>query len=401
MKSNEILKFQAPPFTKKNDFDWKVSAQQEITYRVTLSRDLLNPGNSTFAHTCGANGIKHVKRLVIIDHTVFNLYQDQLNTYFTAWKISPIWTIASGNEASKTMEQALKMAEAMIAAGLLRRTEAVIAIGGGVLLDVVGFAASMYRRGIPYIRIPTTLMAQIDAGIGIKTGINYQDHKNRLGTYFAPLAALIDPLFLQTVSERHIANGMAEIIKMALIKDVSLFQLIEQVSDKLNARTFSSECVCIKEIMSRSITGMLAELQPNLWEAVLERAVDYGHTFSPMLELRANPALLHGEAVAIDMALSIALALQRNLLTQNEADRALNLILQAGLPILHNDFTSTLVEQALNDSVKHRDGLQRVPLTASIGNVVFVNDLTKTELNNALHYIFQYKNRFSQQRKAV
>jgi 3-dehydroquinate synthase len=289
----------------------------------------------------------------------------------------------------------------MIDSGLLRRTEAVIAIGGGVLLDIVGFAASMYRRGIPYIRIPTTLMGQIDAGIGIKTGINYADHKNRLGSYFPPVAALIDPAFLRTIDDRHIANGVAEIIKMALIKDKTLFELLEQEADKLNALTFSSHSHQIDEIFFRAIAGMLEELEPNLWEATLERAVDYGHTFSPSLELRANPELLHGEAVAIDMALSISLALHRNLITTREAERALKLMVNVGLPIHHPDFNLNLVENALIDSVKHRDGLQRVPLTNGIGDVTFINDLTKDELRIALEYIDQFAIKITQKINVV
>ncbi len=378
-------------------FNWRINARQEVSYQVTLSHGLLNPANDALAKACGANGVKLARRLVVIDSVVINLYREQLHTYFVAWNIQPIWKIITGNEVTKNMEQVFDVTNAMIDTGLLRRTEAVIAIGGGVLLDIVGFAASMYRRGIPYIRIPTTLMGQIDAGIGIKTGVNYEYHKNRLGAYFPPAAALIDPAFLKTLDERHIANGVAEIIKISLMKDKALFNLLERLADKLNARVFSSNNDQIDEIFFRAIAGMLEELEPNLWEATLERSVDYGHTFSPSLELRANPALLHGEAVAIDMALSIALALHRELLTQHEAECALNLILRVGLPISHQDFTQDLIENALNDSIKHRDGLQRVPLTDGLGEVIFVNDLSREELGRALKYINQYENTLAKQ----
>ncbi len=390
--ANEIISLD-----KRKDTYWRVQARQEVSYEVILNRGLLEPMNSTLANTCGVSGVKKEQRLVVIDKVVFDLYHEKLNTYFSIWNITPIWKIISGNEVCKIMDQVISVVDAMIEAGLLRRTQAVIAIGGGVLLDIVGFAASLYRRGIPYIRIPTTLMGQIDAGIGIKTGINHEYHKNRLGTYFPPVAALIDPMFLKTVDERHITNGVAEIIKIALIKDYKLFQLLEQEVNKLDAHAFSSNNLRINEIFSRAISGMLEELEPNLWEATLERAVDYGHTFSPSLELRANPPLLHGEAVAIDMALSIGLALQRNLITVAEAERALNLIINVGLPITHINFTLDLIDTALNDSIKHRNGLQRVPLTARIGDVIFINDLTKNELSAALNYINFYENKLVQQ----
>jgi len=388
MQFSEMITSKAP-LIQIPDLSWHVDAQQKISYDVLLSRRLLDPANSTFANTCGIDGVMSAKRLIVIDGTVFKLYKEQLKTYFSTWNILPIWKIISGGEASKTMEQTIQVADAMTDAKLLRRTEAVIAIGGGVLLDIVGFAASLYRRGIPYIRIPTTLMGQIDAGIGIKTGVNHHFHKNRLGTYFPPVAALIDPLFLQTLEERHIANGLAEIIKMALIKDNILFKLVEQEATNLNTRSCCSDCPQIQAIFSRAITGMLDELEPNLWEANLERVVDYGHTFSPLLELHAEPMLLHGEAVAIDMAFSIALALHRGFITLSEAKRVLNLIRRVKLPIDHPQFTLELVEQALSDTIKHRDGLQRVPLTVGIGQAVFVNDLTQAELQNALHFIKQ------------
>ncbi|CAI2535481.1 3-dehydroquinate synthase [Serratia liquefaciens] len=281
-------------------------------------------------------------------------------------------------------------------AGLLRRGEVVVGIGGGVLLDVVGFASSLYRRGIPYIRIPTTLMGQIDAGIGIKTGVNHGGHKNRLGTYFAPSSALIDPQFLKSLNQRHISNGVAEIIKMALIKDKTLFELLEAMASNLTPEAFASDESSIKEIMARAIADMLAELEPNLWEAELARCVDYGHTFSPSLELKANPALLHGEAVAVDMALSIALANVRRLLTDEETDRALLLIQNSNLPISHPVFNLDLLEKALSDTIKHRDGLQRIPLTNGIGNTTFVNDLTLDELVKSLELLEERLEVFAQ-----
>lgn len=389
------------PCVDSYEFSRQVCSQQKVSYTVTICRDLLSPLNPTLATTCGIQNASSKKRLVVIDNTVFDLYKHQLTAYFSAWGISPAWKIISGNEVAKTLEQTISVVDAMIEEGLLRRAEAIIAIGGGVLLDIVGFAASLYRRGIPYVRIPTTLMGQIDAGIGIKTGINYDYHKNRLGSYFPPLSTLIDPSFLRTLDQRHIANGIGEIIKMALIKDKELFCLLEDTINRLNAETIANYSPDIHDMFCRAINGMLDELQPNLWEMTLERAVDYGHTFSPLLELHANPPLLHGEAVAIDMALSLAIALQRKLLTPIETERALNLIVQAGLPISHPHFSLELIEKALLDSVKHRDGLQRLPLTAGLGSAIFANDLTMLEIQAAYQYLQRFAARLCQIRKVA
>jgi 3-dehydroquinate synthase len=255
-----------------------------------------------------------------------------------------------------------------------------------VLLDVAGFAASLYRRGLPYVRIPTTLMGLIDAGIGIKTGVNFDAHKNRLGAYFAPQRAYLDTQFLRTLDDRHVANGIAEIIKMAIVRDLRLFELLEESIDGLIADRFCGR-TAYREILVRAAVGMLEELSSNLWEAVLERVVDYGHTFSPKLEMAALPELLHGEAVAIDMALSLVLAAQRELINPEELSRALGLLDAYGLPTHHGQCEEELLMQALAETTSHRDGLQRVPLSRGIGDAVFVNDLTRTEIRSAAGYL--------------
>lgn len=117
--------------------------------------------------------------------------------------------------------------------GCGRRKEPIIAIGGGVCLDVAGLAANLYRRNTPLIKVPTTVMAAVDASIGIKTAVNFHGRKNKMGTYCAPLAVFIDKTFLKTIGARHLTNGSAEILKMACIKDAELFELLEKHSAEL------------------------------------------------------------------------------------------------------------------------------------------------------------------------
>ncbi len=324
---------------------------------------------------------------------VDDLYGTALRSYFTAWQADATWLVMPGDEETKALEQVVEVTRAMTEMGILRRTERVVVVGGGVLMDVVGMAASLYRRGAPYVRVPTTLVGQVDAGVGVKTGVNHGTHKNRLGTYFAPEVTLIDPEFLRTVPHRHIANGLAEIIKMALIKDADLFHLLEETVAQISSDTLADCGADMREVVSRAIAGMLDELEPNLWESVLERSVDYGHTFSPSLELRADPPLLHGEAVAVDMAVCVALATGRQYLSPADAGRALALIAAAGLPLTHPVFTAELLQIGLADAVKHRDGLQRLPLTDGIGSCVFVNDVTPAELARALEFVHAYADR--------
>ena len=126
-----------------------------------------------------------------------------------------------------------------------RRKEPIIAIGGGVCLDVAGLAANLYRRNTPLIKIPTTVMAAVDASIGIKTAVNFHGRKNKMGTYCAPLAVFIDKTFLKTLGDRHLSNGSAEILKMACIKDRELFELMEQHSAELIQTKFQVGIVCV------------------------------------------------------------------------------------------------------------------------------------------------------------
>ncbi|MFF6775882.1 sedoheptulose 7-phosphate cyclase [Streptomyces sp. NPDC012637] len=378
---------QVADLPKPPGLHWNVRAKQPVAYSVSMVRGLLEPENPTLAHACGGGRGRPFRSLLVIDAAVDALYRERFETYFAHWQIEVTWQVVRGDEDAKYLEQAIRVTEAMSRMGILRRAEKVIAVGGGVVLDIVGFAASMYRRGVPYIRVPTTLIGQIDAGIGVKTGINYGHHKNRLGSYFAPELALIDPEFLRTIDARHVANGMAEIIKMALVKDAALFGLLEATVGTITSDTLAGCGSAVSEVLSRAISGMLDELEPNLWEQILERSVDYGHTFSPSLELRADPPLLHGEAVAVDMAICLALAHLRGHLSEEDTDRALKLMQGFDLPIAHPIFTRELLEEALEDAVKHRDGLQRVPLTQGIGSVVFANDLTSEELGRALDFI--------------
>ena len=173
---------------------------------------------------------------------------------------------------------------------------------------------------------------------------------------------------------------------MAIVKDARLFELLEENVANVIADRFSGRAA-YREILARATVGMLDELAGNLWESVLERVVDYGHTFSPALEMAALPELLHGEAVAVDMALSLVLAAQRDLIDAKQLSRALGLIEAYGLPTRHPQCDEDLLMKALADSTSHRDGLQRVPLSRGIGSAVFVNDLARAEIRSAARYL--------------
>jgi 3-dehydroquinate synthase len=307
------------------------------------------------------------RRLVVIDETVYNLYGGRVEAYFKARGVEHEILVLPMVEENKSMDMALKVAKKMKDFNIDRRTEPVLAIGGGVCLDVVGLAAAMFRRRTPYIRVPTTTLSYVDASVGAKNGVNFAGSKNRLGTYVPPCAALLDPAFFETQEHREVANGTAEMAKMAIMKSPELFDLLEKhgprlVEDKF-APSFEFDRVPGR-VLQLSIETMLEELAPNLWEHSLDRLVDFGHSVGQDLEMAAlgtEHELMHGESVAVDMALMTVLAQQLGLLSETERDRTLSMLRRCQVPVWSPVMTYELFMEAVANRVKNSMG-QRFPL---------------------------------------
>lgn len=367
----------SPPSTR-----WNIATTLPVSYEVVETSDLLEPENSELASTCAPDaGVT----TVVLDATVDDLYGERVRSYFTARGVRTRYLVMDSHEEMKTVESVEAVARDLNAGGTLRATNPPIAIGGGALLDVVGLAAALFRRGVPYVRVPTTLLGQVDVSVAAKTGINFDGFRNRLGSYTPPARTLVDRSFLATVPERHLVNGMGEILKMALVKDARLFDLLASSGRELVERRFDLGAVA-DEVIRRSITGMVTELAPNLWEKDLRRAVDFGHSFGPLVEMRALPELLHGEAVALDCLYSCALAVVRGLLAPADAVRAIRVADAIGLPVTHPLFTDdALLWEALCDTVRHRDGNQHLPVLTGIGRHTFLEDVTPEQVRDATH----------------
>jgi 2-epi-5-epi-valiolone synthase len=363
---------------------WRVAALKQVSYEIRTTKGIFDLDNPELIKIGRPPEGKRLRRFVIIDETVDVFHGEMIRRYFQYHGVEHRILVLTVSEQAKTMDAVFTVMEGLDDFSIARRHEPIIGIGGGVLLDIVGLTASLYRRSTPYIRIPTTLIGLVDAGIGAKTGVNFGQHKNRIGTYYPSVATLLDRSFLATLDLRHICNGLSEILKIALVKDRRLFELLELhgarlIEERLQGHTQTGDAVA-KEVLHRAIQGMLEELECNLWEHKLERLVDFGHSFSPTIEMRALPELLHGEAVAIDMAFSTILSCQRGFVTPKQRDRILAVMRQLRLPVSHRLCEPELLQQALQDTIRHRDGLQRLPLPISIGAAYFVNDLTFGEL---------------------
>jgi 2-epi-5-epi-valiolone synthase len=358
---------------------WRVAFQRSIAYEIVNAPDLFQPRNQAML---SMGRVENARRFVVVDSHVAGYYSAEMRNYFACHRIDAKIVSFPGGEENKSIESYLSILRELDAFPIHRRDEPIIAIGGGVLTDVVGFAAGSYRRGVPHINVPTTLMGYVDAAVGIKTGLNFNGHKNRLGAFEPPLRVLLDKAFLKTLPRRHILNGVCEIIKLAIIKDLDLFTLLE---------THGAECIAVHfqdepggAILDRTITGMLEEIQPNMFEENLNRKVDFGHTFSYGLEACPATHLLHGEAVLLDIAISARIAGGRGLLSEPDIRRIFALIDCLGLRLETDLLDPGQLWESLEERIHHRNGLQRVPLPDGIGKCVFVNDISPQELQSAV-----------------
>ncbi|MEH2281553.1 MAG: sedoheptulose 7-phosphate cyclase [Nostoc sp.] len=327
--------------------------------------------------------------LTVIDANVHELYGDQIKSYFRHYDIELTLFPIIITEPAKTLATFEKIIDAFSDFGLVRK-EPVLVVGGGLVTDVVGFACAAYRRKSNYIRIPTTLIGLIDAGVAIKVAVNHRKEKNRLGAYHAPLKVILDFSFLKTLPTAQVRNGMAELVKIAVVSNSEVFELLYEYGEELLSTHFGHVNATpeIKEIAHKvnyeAIKTMLELETPNLHEIDLDRVIAYGHTWSPTLELAPQIPLYHGHAVNIDMALSATIAAQRGYITTGERDRILDLMSRIGLSLDHPLLDGDLLWYATQSISLTRDGKQRAAMPRPIGECFFANDLTREELDAAL-----------------
>ncbi|MDR1418640.1 MAG: sedoheptulose 7-phosphate cyclase [Endomicrobium sp.] len=357
----------------------KISFEKRVDYSLIFCEDVFDETKNILNFDMGS------KRFIIVDSFIADKYHDKIHKYlakFTSnYKIIPV----EAGELNKNIDTFLYIARELAEFDVDRRNEPIIVIGGGVLMDVGNFVASCYRRGVPHISIPTTLMGYVDASVGIKTGINLDRHKNRLGTFDSPQFVYLDRSFLKTLPKRHIINGTGEIVKIALIKNAKLFEYLESFGKNAIDSNFQNEESSY--ILNQSIIDIVEELEPNLFEDNLERCVDFGHTFSLPFEMIKESPLLHGEAVAVDIAYSACLALVRNHISENQLQRIFNLMQCLGLPCFHPNITSEILWESVQERINHRSGFQRIPLPQGLGKCIFANDVTKKEIDSSLNLL--------------
>jgi 3-dehydroquinate synthase len=261
------------------------------------------------------------------------------------------------------------------------RDTTLIALGGGVIGDLVGFAAATYQRGIPYIQVPTTLLAQVDSSVGGKTAINHPRGKNMIGAFYQPRLVLADMQTLETLPERELRAGLAEVIKHGLIRDSKFFAWLEANLERLLARE--------PEALAQAVLGSVAIkaeiVGKDEREAGPRALLNLGHTFGHAIETGLGyGAWLHGEAVAAGMVMAADLSRQLGYLSEADTLRIHSILLRAGLPVATTGIAPRDLLQLMGVDKKARDGQLRFVLLEHIGSAILRADVPADAVDQTL-----------------
>jgi 3-dehydroquinate synthase len=280
-------------------------------------------------------------------------------------------------EEFKTMETVLGILDRLFEARF-DRSALLIALGGGVIGDMTGFAASLYQRGIGFVQMPTTLLSQVDASVGGKTGVNNRWGKNLVGAFYQPEGVYIDPAFLETLPKREYAAGIAEVIKMAVMFDRDFFEFLER-SDLRAPET-------AVEMIARSVSLKADVVNQDEKEAGVRAVLNYGHTFGHVIENETGYArYLHGEAVAMGMVMVNELAVELGLLRRSEAERIRTLLQKWELPTHYRVANpEAFYEHFFLDKKSRNDRIKFVLPGGSIGTHVMRDEIPKEQVLKVL-----------------
>ncbi|MGB1195326.1 MAG: 3-dehydroquinate synthase [Synechococcus sp.] len=320
--------------------------------------------------------------LVVSNPDVADHYAAQCLSSLETAGLKPVLLTIDAGEEQKTLDTLRFILDAAQHNGL-ERTSLMLALGGGVVGDMTGFAAACWLRGIRVIQVPTTLLAMVDASIGGKTGVNHPCGKNLIGAFHQPSLVMIDPLTLRTLPAREFRAGMAEVIKYGVIGDPELFERLEQAEDLSHPGRMTPEL--LQTILERSAQAKAAVVAADEREGGRRAILNYGHTFGHVVEtLTGYGTWLHGEAVAIGMATVGQLAVNKGLWTDSDQQRQLTLIQKAGLPTAWPSLNIDKVLDTLRSDKKVRHGQLRFVLPDAIGSVLISDQIRDDDVRQCL-----------------
>ena len=293
---------------------------RDSSYRI-----LIGPGLGSLLGEWLSPLALNQRLFLITDRRVGRLYGAQVQKALEDAGYSPIFLTISPGERSKSWPVVQRLARELLARGAHRRSP-LMALGGGVVGDLTGFLASIFMRGVPFLQVPTTLLAMVDAAIGGKTAINLREGKNLLGTFHQPRLVVIDPEFLQTLPRAERLNGLAEVLKTAFIRDAGFLELLEQVRPRL-----FTDREALTEVIYRAAAIKAEVVAADEREGDLRRILNFGHTLGHALEQASGYRLPHGLAVAWGMDAALGLSEKLADLTPAEVRRGRQILRDFGL----------------------------------------------------------------------
>ncbi|MBI4284798.1 MAG: 3-dehydroquinate synthase [Chloroflexi bacterium] len=339
----------------------------------------VQPGSNSYDICVGAGILEQIGQLlreigcqgkvvIITDTTVKGLYGVTLQDSLSAEGFSVSLLEIPPGEAQKSLETARQLYDDLSALYAERSTP-VLALGGGVVGDLAGFVAATYLRGMPLVQIPTTLLAQVDSSIGGKVAVDHGRLKNMIGVFYQPRLVIADVGVLKTLDARELGNGLAEVIKYAVISDGGFFAYLENNLDRIKAL----DPAVLEEVVAKSAEVKARVVEKDERDTGLRNILNYGHTTGHAIEAVSDFAIAHGEAVAIGMVVAGEISHRLGMLSIGELERIARLISRAGLPARLPTLDVDKLIEAMKHDKKVSRGKVKLVLARAIGDV-FVTD---------------------------
>lgn len=326
------------------------------------------------------------KIALITDTNVAPLYAERVLTSLKDAGFCPSLHIVDAGEASKNMLQAQQLCSELAQAGI-DRSGCIAALGGGVVGDLAGFVASIHYRGIPFIQIPTTIVAQVDSSVGGKTAVNIPEGKNLVGAFHQPKAVIIDPLTLLTLDQRTLAEGLAEAVKHAAIKDAAMLPELKALGDELTLGFSVKTIQNLPRLIAQNVAIKAHIVEADEKETLDIRALlNFGHTIGHGIEA-AVPygTIYHGEAVSLGMRAALFLSVKKSGLSIHSAKFILQTLETLGLPLVldENIDTDIVLKKTASDK-KFQAGNIHFVLLKEAGHAFVSTDITKEDMLEAI-----------------
>ncbi|HEY5807573.1 MAG TPA: 3-dehydroquinate synthase [Povalibacter sp.] len=328
---------------------------------------------------------KHIQArdvLIVSNETIAPLYLDPLSHALAGKRVSSV--VLPDGEAYKTLDTFARILDALVD-GKLNRDAAIVALGGGVIGDMAGFAAASYQRGIDYVQVPTTLLAQVDSSVGGKTAVNHPRAKNMIGAFYQPRCVIADTRTLTTLPDREYRAGIAEVVKYGLIYDAQFFVWLEANAAALASRDDGAVIYAIKR--SCEIKAEVVGVDER--EHGLRAILNLGHTFGHAIETAMGYGTwLHGEAVAAGMVMAADMSVRLGWLPAEDRDRAVRLLRQFDLPVAGPQIGSAQGRELMGMDKKVLDRKLRLVLLRHLGKADIVGDYSNDALEATLREHF-------------